>query len=448
MAFSLFIQATHIPCTGAEPNRPIEVVSIKAKAAYNHGIDLEEDQNWRAALDAFLEAIAIQPKLAVAWTKLGRCYFELHDYKRAEQCYRYACEKLALPQEILKVGLQRLIRCEMNNGELEAIQQTRREYLAKFPNEADAKIVSDEIKFYDHDFVSTRSDEAAGGNQKPYRPWLPNGLPKMPVRVSVSASKLMSPTKSYTTAVANHYADLAKRAFLAWSFATDGKLAFDFVNNSESAQINCEWTNNLKERGQSFEGGHCETVNRDSYVSQKQRALVVLGREGASDDIGFYNICLHEIGHALGLEHSSHPEDVMYFSGSPTRYSQFAALSKGDIQRVRAVYVYSEQAAHAALEFGTAAFVNRDYEAAYEMLSDAVKKKESMEQFTQRLVRDGGPAPESLEIRELYGYHSGNNSIFSLVGRSQKNEKCYFIVDTEPMPDGTFRITRGIRDSY
>ena len=45
-------------------------------------------------------------------------------------------------------------------------------------------------------------------------------------------------------------------------------------------------------------------------------------------------VILHEIGHALGLTHSSHPEEVM----APTYAPHKVELAEGDRARVRALY--------------------------------------------------------------------------------------------------------------
>ena len=57
------------------------------------------------------------------------------------------------------------------------------------------------------------------------------------------------------------------------------------------------------------------------------------------DSNEFFEICLHEMGHALGLQHSSNPADVMYFSGQ-TRTDKKATtqLSARDVERIRQLY--------------------------------------------------------------------------------------------------------------
>ncbi len=436
-------------CEAAKGSAPSEAVTARAKASYNQGLNLENRAEWRAALNAFLTTVTVQPKLASAWAELGKCYANLHDYKHAEHCFRFALT-MALDKEDLNSCLSGLMHCEWKNGELEEVQQTRREYVAKFPKAPDVKRVMDEIKYYDQDFATTRETEK-GSYPRHYlfRSWINSGMPKMPITVSISASKLSRINKSYKKAISTRYQDLAKRAFLLWSSATGGTLVFDFIANPADAQINCEWTNNLKERGNSFEAGHCDTIRSGSLRTEKQRPLIFVGSNLTETDTSFYNICVHEIGHALGLMHSSNPQDVMYSMGGPQDAHQFAVLSKQDINRVRTIYTNPGRAAQLALNFGTAAFLEHDYETAYSLLSETEKKNLSMEQFERELEKqDVGPRPDSIVIDCLQGDLHYNRTNFIVLGRNQKNERSYYLIQTVQLPDGSFKINKASRDPY
>ena len=239
----------------------------------------------------------------------------------------------------------------------------------------------------------------------------------MPIRVSIAASKASLPNKQYTKDAEKRYTDLVKRAFLAWSTAADGRLTFEFVANPSDAQINCEWTNNPMDRAYSFELGHCGVIAGGIWKSTKLRALTFIGSEFASSDSVCYNVCLHEIsGHALGLEHSVHPQDVMYFSIEPQNgLCKFAVLSQNDIARIRELYAYPSQPRELALQFCSAAFVRHDYEAAYQLLSSTERLKKSLEEFEESLEReDSGPKVESIDIHSMYGSY-----------RQSCNGRCY-----------------------
>ncbi len=436
----LLVQAS---CFATESNARARVDSKTAKQSYDRGREFESEADWRSALDAFLATVKAQPKSAAAWIELGRSYLELHDYTNAERCFRHTLNKLAVDGDPLRTCLQGLIYCESKNGELEALQQTRRIYVENFPRASESKMLSEEINYYDNDFVETRRMEATGARAPLFRSWIGRfRMPEMPIRVSVEQSKSMLPGKLANAESSVRYAAIAKKAFLTWSSAADRKLVFVLVNEPRTAQINLEWTNNPKEKSQSFVAGHCQTIREGNSIrSEKQRPLVFVGKTGAATDAEFYDICLHEIGHALGLQHSSHPGDIMYHSEGAH------ALSKSDIQQLKAIYVSPFEAAKVALEFANAAFVDQDYETAYQMLSVAEKKNKTLEQFQQALIdQDKGPKPDTVAIHQLYTdlRHQTN---FILSGRNQKNERSYFLVQTAPMPDGTFQITGGSRDN-
>jgi tetratricopeptide (TPR) repeat protein len=457
----IVVSAISLPlgCLGSGSDGSAETASSETKRLYEHGLELQRMKKWREALDVFLKTVAMQPKLAIAWLRLGRCYYELQDYDHAEKCLNYASNRLDLKGEDLRACLQWLIRCQVQKGELELVQVTRRSYVAKFPGAPDLKNISDEIKFYDQDFATTREQEALSARKNEilsrptplFRPWLGTArLPQMPIKVCISASKLLLPNKSYTKENAEHYKRLAKNAFLAWSTVVDdGRLRFEFVDNSKEAQILCEWTNNSKEKAHGFASGHCETIwNAGSMRSQQQRCLVFIGPTIVEKNNEFFEVCLHEIGHALGLIHSSNPKDVMYFAGTQSSLDKLAAPSPRDARNPSAIYSDPFRAAAVALEFGSRAFVERDYETAYQLLSEAEKKSKSPEQFEQALNdKQRDPIPDSIEIHQLYHDLHRDHINFMLLGKNQKNEKSYFSVQTVLMPDGAFKIAGASRDN-
>lgn len=176
--------------------------------------------------------------------------------------------------------------------------------------------------------------------------------------------------------------NLVRRAYQTWQTALEGRLEFVFTTDPMQADTILDW-----EAGPSHHtnnkygeyGYNLTRVNKNNLLEENNIFISLNSESGqplANAEI--YNILLHEVGHSLGLDHSSNPADIMFFS---TRYqhAQEMALSPRDIATVKALYQMAPVATNPGgiplIVYGTSRklvasggerFNAHDYQAAYD----------------------------------------------------------------------------------
>jgi hypothetical protein len=155
--------------------------------------------------------------------------------------------------------------------------------------------------------------------------------------------------------------ELAKLAIQAWSRESGGKLKFTEIKTPAGAVIRFRWI--------SPNGGLYGEMQR-IRVNEKTGAIVnvmpdvsvqgePLASRAAQDvllrDTIVYLTCVHELGHAVGLQHTAKFEDIMYYFGyggnivdyfmryrsklqSRADVTKYSGLSAGDVQVLRGLY--------------------------------------------------------------------------------------------------------------
>ena len=175
------------------------------------------------------------------------------------------------------------------------------------------------------------------------------------------------------------YMGMVREALRIWQSVGDGKFSFNIVNSLNESNMNVEWR-----RVDRKSLGNCSfCFDNDSRLYSAEVSIGIsdgLLHQKYMDENEVFHTILHEIGHALGLGHSTNTEDIMY---TPHQYG-VTSLSKGDIQSVRWLYT---------LPYGTSVNgLNEAYSINYKNLDDIImhlvnERTESSFQKTMRSVK-------------------------------------------------------------
>jgi len=115
--------------------------------------------------------------------------------------------------------------------------------------------------------------------------------------------------------------ELAAWAMQAWQAASGGKLTLEKAAEREHAQIRIHWAS-----GTDSLYGEARPIMVDGKRGADVYVLPTTGQSNGDNllrDAIVYLTCVHETGHALGLEHTAKFADIMYsfqYGGDITEY--------------------------------------------------------------------------------------------------------------------------------
>lgn len=132
--------------------------------------------------------------------------------------------------------------------------------------------------------------------------------------------------------------DLIRRAFALWAAQT--RLTFSEVSDSSTADIVVGWAAGDHGDGDPFDGPG-DVLAHASFPNPYDNSQVFLHFDdderwvdSETQNVDLLTVAAHEIGHTLGLAHSSDPDALMY----PSYSGPYRTLGQDDIAGVQAIY--------------------------------------------------------------------------------------------------------------
>lgn len=136
----------------------------------------------------------------------------------------------------------------------------------------------------------------------------------------------------------NIYKPLMKQAFADWTKATNGKILFKYVENPNNAQIYVAF---IKDASRNVKLSRAIGVTYPQvYGGYIQSAKIEIASHapGSGGKLmpksRIYGVMIHEIGHAIGLDHSSDRMSIMYFQ----KNSRNQNITPADLKALSKLY--------------------------------------------------------------------------------------------------------------
>ncbi len=293
----------------------ISAEQYKAMLLATEAYEMLQQEKYKMAADMLRKALDMYPELPSAHTNLGLVLSRMGQSDEAIDHLRTA---IALDSSRSAPWVN-LAGCFQNSGLLKDCVETYNEYLHRFPEDSLAFKAKDLVKHLQEELNEQQAVErevaSAGGTPKTdyFSYTTHDGTIKwtdknMPLKVHVATAVKVPGYKP-------EFEGLFTDAFKQWCTASGDKIKLEYVAKPEAANIECVWTNDYSQVSSPSEGGEAQVSWSSDGIQHVK--IVILTADPTPDSPLSQNqvraVCLHEIGHSLGLMgHSPRADDIMY----------------------------------------------------------------------------------------------------------------------------------------
>ena len=330
--------------------KPASQQSFQAAQLMTQAVNLLNSNQNNDALPLFEKALALAPDVALNHSNYALC---LAKVGRTDQAISELQKGLSIDPN-LPYALITLGGLYQSQGKLDLASKTYADFLNKFPTNPEAPKIKnvamavDKMRAGNNGFIGAAStSNAATSTTAPSADTVRGGdasstaqtsaraatatdyfndvtaqsgvfkwaAKKMPVKVYIK--QLSAAEAASMPGYRASFPAILKACFDDWAKVSNGMIRFAYVDSS-GADIDCVWTADANQFANSAEAGETKlSMSKGGKILHGNIELLTVPMEQTLPltDNRLRKICLHEVGHVLGLTgHTRNPDDIMFFT--------------------------------------------------------------------------------------------------------------------------------------